>query len=318
MRQPAPKLVYKFAFALLLPYLLTIGSFARAELTVNAADLGFVTPCAEMDNVLVALTNPATTAFPITVRHPAYTSGTKEISQEADFTDCVFPPNQPVWRFTQESHVLYEDAQFRLQGHRLTASWRPELVPVSVGDKTWPDLHLLQLVAKRPNSEVEVLVLYPSDGHWRAKPLPPAGLADSPYGASFMIGPMEVDRRPLVKFTSIRFDPAAHAFTVQFAKGGEGRLTLESASIDELRLSVRFSAPVTGGPFAVFSSMYVNDGKADTSWMVTRTAGQPLWQARRPVTFQPLQAAEFGFTRTLPSGHNTLAPDYLFGPFTGR
>ena len=318
MRRPAGALAPLRAMVCLVLTLLLFAQPAKAELAVTASDLGFVTRCAEMDNVLVAMTDPTVTTFPIRVRHPAFAAGASEISQAADFTDCDFPKDQPVWHFQPASFVLYEDADFRLQGHRLQNSWRPELVPVSVGGETWPDLHLLQLLVKIPGQMVEVLVLYPADGYWRAKPLPPTDVVDTPYGASFMVGPMENDRRPLVKFKSIRFEPQNHRFTFDFTRGGSGSLTLQSASRDEVRLWVELSAPVSGAPFAVISSMYVDDSKADIGWIRSRAAGQPLWLQKRPVSFQPYQAAEFNFGRVVASRHNTLAPDFLFGPFHNR
>ena len=36
-------------------------------------------------------------------------------------------------------------------------------------------------------------MLYPQDGYWRARPLPPVNLKWSAYGSSFLVGPVEFD-----------------------------------------------------------------------------------------------------------------------------
>lgn len=294
--------------------LLALPAVARAELPVTLTDTGYVTPCAEQDNVLVAMTAPQARRFEVRARHPAYHAGVEEHSSAADFTNCVFP-DEPIWDFDLQSHVLFEDEAVRLQGHRLSKSWRPELVDVSVGERTWPGLHLLQLVAKRAEGEVEILVLYPSDGYWRPKPLPPEGHADSPYGASFVVGPVEVDRRPLVKLSAVAFDPERLAFRLEFVRGGGGEVRVVSAGIDELRLAVTLDGPVADGPVAMLSSMYVAEDNADIGRMRVRPEGGAFWEVAPVLGFAPLTGAEVAFERVVPSRHNTLAPDVIFGPF---
>ncbi|HEU0220976.1 MAG TPA: hypothetical protein VFR34_02050, partial [Paracoccaceae bacterium] len=205
--------------------------------------------------------------------------------------------------------------RLRLQGHRLAKSWRPELVDVSVGEHTWHGLHLLQLLVRRPEKDVEIMVLYPSDGYWRIKPLPALGRLDGPYGSSFLFGPIEVDRRPLVKLKSVRFDPGARTFELSFVKGGTGRLRLIAAGADELRLEAELDRPVIGGPFAMLSSMHVTEDNADVGRMRVRDPDGFLWRRFPVLAFKTIKGAEFDFGRDIPSRHNTLAPDLLFGPF---
>lgn len=293
---------------------------ARAELAVTARDEGYVTTCAEMDNVVVTLESPEAARFEIRARHPAYAAAASQPSHAADFSNCDFP-KEPIWDFEPESFVLHEDSRFRLQGHRLSKSWRPEEVSVSVGDRTWPVLHLLQLVVKTDGgegsggSDVQVLVLYPADGYWRAKPLPSAGRRDTPFGTSFLVGPVEVDRRPLVKLTGVRFDPVTLSFHLSFVRGGEGVVRVESADAEELRLGVALSDPVADLPFALLSSMHVAEDNADVGRIRNRPQGEVLWDRHPPVAFEAFQGAEFDFGRDVPSRHNTLAPDLVFGPF---
>jgi hypothetical protein len=270
-----------------------------------------------MDNVLVGVTGPAVRRFEIEARHPVYAPLVADPISAADFTNCDFPP-EPIWDFDRQTHLLWQDDRLKLVGHRLAKSWRPELVDVSVGDRTWPGLHLLQLSVLRPEGDVEVLVLYPSDGYWRAKPLPPAGQLDSPFGASFLIGPVEVDRRPLVRLSSVRFDPAGPAFEIAFVRGGSARLAIRSIGADMLRLEAVLSDPVPDLPFAMLSSMFVAQDNADIGVLRVRPAGAPFWETLPPVGFAPVEAGEAVFARDIPSRHNTLAPDIAFGPFLSR
>ena len=60
-----------------------------------------------------------------------------------------------------------------------------------VGNRVETGFHLLQLWTRYQERAEEVLVLYPADGYWRARPLPPQNLRWSAYGSSFLIGPVE-------------------------------------------------------------------------------------------------------------------------------
>ncbi len=61
-------------------------------------------------------------------------------------------------------------------GLRLTTPyWRPSNTTVRIGDRVEKGIHLLQVWMIRPMGGEEVLVLYPQDGYWRARPkAPPA------------------------------------------------------------------------------------------------------------------------------------------------
>lgn len=296
---------------------LLAGAPARAEPSVTLTDLGWENECAEMDNVLAALSGSGIQRFTITARHPDYAGAVADASSEADFSDCAFP-DEPIWDFEPADYTLYEDERIRLDGHRLPKSWRPELVPVTVGDRTWPGLHLLQLKVWHNDRWIEVLVLYPSDGYWRPKPLPFRGHEDTPYGASMLIGPVEIDRRPLVKLDAVRFDPSVPRFTLDFVAGGSATVTVVSISTEELRLEVEMTPPAGEKPFALVSSMYVEPGNADIGRVAVRPPGSPFWQKYPPVGFPKVEGAVFAFGRDIPSRHNTLAPDIRFGGFKGK
>ncbi len=73
-------------------------------------------------------------------------------------------------------------------GHVFPAFWRPATVPVKIGDRVEHGLHLIQLWMRVNERSEEMLVVYPPDGYWRARPLPPKHLGWTAYGSSFMVG----------------------------------------------------------------------------------------------------------------------------------
>ncbi len=70
----------------------------------------------------------------------------------------------------------------------LSSFWRPNTVPVRVGDRVEQGFHVVQLWVRFRERAEEVLVFYPPDGYWRARPLPPPHMRWSAYGSSFLVG----------------------------------------------------------------------------------------------------------------------------------
>lgn len=297
--------------------LLLIGrATSAAEVSATARSEGYASRCAEMDNVLIALTGPAVRRFEVAARHPPYLAGREGDSMAADFTDCVFP-SEPIWeRADTFDKILFEDDRILLRGLRFARTWRPEEVPLRiVGGDVFEGVQLVQLHLKRPGKTVEVAVLYPQDGYWRFKPPPPAGRDETGFGSSLLIGPVERDRRPLVRLRAVAFDPAAMTFRLDFAAGGGATARIASISPDELRIAVAFDAPVADEPFALLSSMHVAPDNADVSQVAVRRADQPFWE-RTPVdAFSTGEGADFVFGRETPSRHNYSAPDLAVGRF---
>lgn len=290
---------------------------AGAELAVTARSLGYGTRCAEMDNVLVALSGPGVAAFEIRATHPTYLRPELPDWTSPDFTNCDFPQAR-VWRAPPFSTVLYEDARLLLRGHRLSHSWRPEQVPFAVGNRVVRGLHLVQLVVKDERGSIEVLVLYPADGYWRAKPLPPPGRADTAFGSSFAIGPLSQAHRPLVRLRHVRFEPETLTFRLDFAQGGRGDVQVVSIGRDALALRVTLDPPAGLRPFALFSSMHVAPDNADVARVAVRPPGSGAFSVVPVDRLTEATGAEFRFGRDLPSRHNTSAPDLTFGPFHGH
>jgi hypothetical protein len=282
--------------------------------TITARSVGYETPCAEMDNVLVSLSGEAVSGFEIHATHPVYLAGMEGDSMAADFTGCVFP-EEPIWTYEPFTTTLYEDDRIVLRGHRLRHSWRPEIVDFSVGDRRVSGLHLTQLILKRPEGDVEILVLYPADGYWRPKPPPPADRADTGFGASFLIGPVEKDRRELVRLTEVGFDPETLTYRLRFARGGWATLRVVSAAPEGLRLDVRFGPGPRDGVMTLLSSMHVAPDNADVSRVRVREPGSARWKTLSIDALIEAEGAEFAFGRDVPSRHNYSAPDVAFGPF---
>lgn len=285
--------------------------------TVEFLDASRPTRCAEEDNVDVPIRGEGVAAFRVVAEHPPYVASIVEDSTAPDFTDCDMS-NDPVFRFTPRTVVLHEDATLRVVGHAFETFWRPEQVDVVVGGRVERGLHLVQIVRRGAQRDVEMLVVYPSDGYWRAKPLPPPNLPDTAYGSSFLVGPVEQRGRPMVAFRRIAFDPAAMRFDLDFADGRRGTLAFAEASSARMELAVTLDPPVPAGQaFAALRSMYVRTDQADVS--IARTPADDTAAPVRPIIgFGGFRAADARFGRIAPSKHNLSAPDMVFRGFLGR
>jgi len=288
---------------------------AAEPLAVDFVNASVVTRCAEEDNVYVKLEAPAIGAFRIVAEHPPYIASVTQDSTAPDFTDCDMS-GDPSFAFTPRTVVLHEDAQIRLVGHAYATFWRPGRVDFRVGDRNEPGLHLVQLLRRGPVRDVEILVVYPSDGYWRPKPLPPAQLPDSAYGSSFLVGPVEESGRPFVAIRSIAFEPASLTFRMVFDDGSRGALAVVESTPERIELAVSLEPPVPAGqPFAALRSMFVTTEQADVaraSW----TAGATGSGAAPIMDFRSVRAPSARFGRIEPSRHNLSAPDVVFRAFT--
>jgi hypothetical protein len=296
----------------------------RATMPVQAEFINASQPtlCAEEDNVYVKVVGTGISAFRIVAEHPPYIASVVKDSTDPDFTNCDMS-NDPVYKFEPRTVILYEDARTRLVGHAFPTFWRPESVDFRVGDRVERGLHLVQLVRLAvPGPEpkprdVEILVLYPSDGYWRPKPLPPSTLPDSAYGSSFLFGPVEHDGRPYVALREVTFDPVRENFDLVFRDGSRGRLGVSEVSRKQLVLSLSLDRPLAPDrPFAALRSMFVTTDQADVS-LVAWNAGAAGTQSTAPVlSFGGIRAPAARFGRSEPSHHNLSAPDIVFDGFT--
>jgi len=160
-------------------------------------------------------------------------------------------------------------------------------------------------------------VIYPADGYWRARPLPPTNLRWSAYGSSFLIGPVEVDGRPFVDIRDIAFDPETKTFTLNFARGGSATLRLDKIDQERIVLDINLSAPVAAErPFAALRSMFVSENNSDVAVVGWRGKGGQSWTQSPVMSFTKATVAELWAGRIAPSRHNTSAPDMVFKDFS--
>ena len=288
---------------------------AAEPIQVEVSNASVPTLCAETDNVYLKFMSAKVRAFTIEASHPAY-AGTIVVDRSApDFRDCEMSCD-PVFSAEPRRVTLYETGEMQLVGYTFSSFWRPNAVPVHVGARVETGLHLLQFFTKYKERTEEVLVLYPADGYWRARPLPPVNLPWSAYGSSFLIGPVETAGRPFVDIRDIAFDPATRTFRLAFARGGEASLRLAAADQEHVALDVRLDAPDDATrPFAALRSMFVTETNADVARLAWRGPGAAGYETAPIMKFRQAEALELWAGRRLPSRHNMSAPDMVFGGF---
>ena len=303
-------------FALLVSLLPAAASSASLDgIAVEVTNASEPVLCAEKDNVTIKFTSPEVRRFRLQATHPAYLAGIVQDRHAPDFTACedlspatteVRPPRQV---------TFYEDVETWLTGTTFANFWRPHDVPFRVGDRVERGLHVVQLWVRRDQRAEEVLVIYPADGYWRIRPLPPAHMRWSAYGSSFLVGPVETEGRPVVNIKEISFDPKAMTFRISFARGGSATLKLETLDRDRLVLDVQFDQPVAGRPFAALRSMYVTEFNADVARIALREPDARGWREEPIMSFANGRATDVWAGRLAPSRHNTSAPDMIFNRF---
>lgn len=304
------------AFCLLATLLVTLlGSTAGVGEAVRVENATEASRCAEDDNVYVKFIGARITHFTVEARHPTYIAAVVKDSTAPDFTACD-QSHDPSYSFTPLDLTLFEDADYKLIGRRFSRFWRPGGVGFRVFDQVWKDLHLVQLIRKLPDRNVEILVVYPLDGYWRMKPLPPAGVADTAYGSSFLVGPIQEQGRPYVALSSIEFVPSSLSFRLSF-KTGEGVLRIAEASSDRTRVDVSLPPSTSPIVFAALRSMFVSRDLSDTA-EATLDLGAGPSRHFSILDFPAMDVTAVTFGRSVPSRHNTSAPDLSFGDFARR
>ena len=305
----AARLANPAVISTLTALLLTAGHAAAAPVAATVENGTTTTACAEEDNVSLTLRGDGIRHMRIEALQPDYLDKIGNDVTAPDFSGCNFDggahPTDPAHRFKKRTVVLLDNAEWRIVGMTLPSFWRPQSVPVSVGKRKDKGFHLLQVFKKENGKALEAIVLYPSDGYWRLKPLPDPRFGDGVYGSSFLLGPVEAAARPVVSIASIHVDPKPLAIRVRFANGGSAVARVDEISRARTALDVTLSKPtVNAQPFAVLRSMYVTPDNADVS--------EVRWQASPQAAQQVLPLPE---VKSLQAKHNTSAPDISFGGF---
>ncbi len=302
------------------PALLAAGTATAAPVAATVENATTTTACAEEDNVSLVLRGEGIRRMRIEALQPAYLDSIGKDITAPDFSGCNFDggahPTDPAHKFKPRRVVLLDDAQWRIVGMTLPSFWRPQQVPVRVGARTDRGFHLLQIFRKEEGKVLEALVLYPADGYWRIKPLPEERFGDGVYGSSFLLGPVEQGSRPVVDIASIRIVPKPLAIHLRFARGGSAVAKVSEISRTRTALDVRLSSPTADTrPFAVLRSMYVAADNADVSEVRWRESPDAAEQVLPLPEVKTLSGTQMRFGRSLPSRHNTSAPDISFSDF---
>ncbi|MET3375145.1 hypothetical protein ABIC89_004214 [Variovorax boronicumulans] len=317
----AARLASRAPAATFLALLLTAGAASAAPVAATVENATTPTACAEEDNVSMVLRGDGIRRLRIEALQPSYLGSIGNDVTAPDFSGCNFDggahPTDPAHRFKQRTVVLLDNAQWRIVGMTLPTFWRPARVPVQVGARHDRGFHLLQVFKKENGKALEAIVLYPSDGYWRLKPLPEARFGDGVYGSSFLLGPVVQAGRPVVDIASIRVVPKPLAIHLRFADGGSAVARVTEISRTRTALDVTLSKPTASAkqPFAVLRSMYVAPDNADMSEVRWQASPQAAEQALPLPEVKTLNATQVRFGRSLPSKHNTSAPDIAFGGF---
>ena len=274
--------------------------------------------CAEKDNVTLNFASPEVRSLRIEAAHPAYIGALARDSFEADWTACDMSAD-PVHRSEVKAptrRTLYEEPALWVVGWTMPTYWRPATATVRIGSQVAAGLHLIQVWMIRPMGGEEVLVLYPQDGYWRIRPLAPEGRAPTAFGSSFLVGPVEIQGRPIVALKDIAFEPATRTFTLAFERGGTA--TLRMAEIDHNRhaLDVTFDKGLTGWPFAALRSMFITDFNNDMARVAVRDAGAKGWREEGIMGFKGGPVTDLWAGRTAISRHNSSSPDMVFSRFS--
>lgn len=303
------------AFALAVP---AQGQTAADERTVTVEHKSEPVLCAEKDNIYVPLSSKGVKTFRIQAIHPSYIGGLIADRWAADWANCDFGGEPPKGEKPPmpERITLYEDLELQVIGVKYPVFWRPATVPVVINGKTFEGLHLVQLWMRAGNSQEEFLVVYPPDGYWRARPLPPSHMKWTAYGSSFMVGPVSIEGRPVVALKDLVFDPGTKTFTMNFVKGGTASMTVATIDPDKQVLDVEFSGNLPRDvPFAGLRSMYVTEFNNDAARIAWRGRSAQAWGEAHIMDFKPFEAVEVWMGRHSYSRHNTSSPDMVFDRF---
>jgi len=271
--------------------------------------------CAEKDNVAINFASPEVKSFRIEAAHPAYMGSLRQDRWEPDWTACEDISEETSTKPHPVMRTLYEDDQMRITGLSFSEFWRPTDVTVTIGDKVSRGIHLLQLLKKHKGKAEEVIAMYPGDGYWRIKPLPPQHLDWTAYGSSFILGPVEFDERPVANLKDVAFDPRTMRFTLTLARGGKAHVAVADLDEERMTLDVTFDQPISGVPFATLRSMYVTEFNADVARIAVREENARSWREEMIMNFREATATDAWMGRLVPSRHNTSAPDMMFNRF---
>ena len=286
------------------------------ELAVSVTNHSEPEVCAEKDNVQIDFLSPDVRRMRVRAVHPAYIGSVGLDRAEPDWTSCDMSGDASFPSPEHEARI-WSSPDFWLVGWTYPSFWREQDVPLRIGDRIERGFHLVQLWMNYRGQPAEVLVFYPRDGYWRARPLPFGNLRWTAYGSSFLIGPVEIQERPLVAFDEVTFDPKTLSFDLAFARGGSARIAFAGIDQNEIKLDVAYSAAMPERrAFASLRSMYTSERVADVARVAWRAPGASAWDEAPVLGFSGAPAVtELWAGRRAQSRHNLSAPDMIFSHF---
>src|SRR5690606_17163441 len=139
-------------------------------------------------------------------------------------------------------------------------------------------------------------------------PLALRPLTNTAYGSSFIVGPIEMQRRPIVKVREVAFEPATRTFSLSFLDGSNATGRMAALDENQMALDVAFDRAISG-PFAMLRSMYVTEFNNDAARIAVREKGAKRWREENIMKFDRANATDVWMGRLSPSQHNTSSPD---------
>lgn len=316
MKRLASVLACTLACLLVIPTAAPLRAQQKPDLAVEARNLSTPDICAEKDNVQIDFVSPAVRSFRVQAIHPVYIGAIGVDRYAPDFSSCSFETHK-YFGEDGERVTLYETPSLQLVAYKLPNFWRPARTPIRIGTKTYEGFHAAQLWVRHRERAEEVMVFYPPDGYWRIRPLPFGDMRWTAYGSSFLIGPVEVQDRPIVDLSGIAFDPVSKTFTLDFRRGGSARVKLQALDQDHISIDVAFDGAMPGDlPFATMRSMFATETNSDVARAAWLPKGAEAWSEGSIMDFRKAEVTEFWAGRRTPSRHNTSAPDMNFSLFS--
>jgi hypothetical protein len=263
------------------------------------------TLCAEVDNVNIPLfSGGQISSFTVRATHPQYAIYPRDYPCSPSWRDCVRSAGSSSGR--ERWTTLFDDGRTVLDVGYLPSWWREgdRAMTVTVGGRSM-QAHCLRIYKKAlaKNSWPQILVFY-ADGNLRLKPHAPAHMQDVCFGSSILIGPAAPGDRPFADVARVVFKPGTPTLEITFADGQTADLDV-SASREETIVTVHVGYVTdASNPFAIFRSMYVEDGNCDVD-SVEWAGGEESILSNWP----SLEGSSWFFHRNVRSSHNTSSPD---------
>jgi len=291
---------------------------APEELQVRVENNSVPELCAEKDNIELDFISAKVRRMQIQAVHPAYISMIGTDRWAPDWSSCDLS-HDPKFAAQARRQTFWETPELWLVGYTFPSFWRPNDVPFRVGNRVEKGFHLVQLWMSYRERAEEIMVIYPPDGYWRARPLPFEDMRWTAYGSSFLVGPVETQERPITAFEEIEFDPATKTFILRYKRGVEARLSLSKIDQERIVLDVSYSdAMPDNRAFAALRSMYAMQTMSDAALVAWRGKKGKSWEEAAVIDFPGASATEIWVGRHLPSRHNMSAPDMVFSKFAAK